>query len=96
MSAISIDDVKKLADLSALSLSEEQLDHMANELKRILSYVEQLEAIDTTGIEPTYQVHDTHTVTRADEVIDYGVDQTALLDNASHVKDGQIEVRKVI
>lgn len=96
MNAISIDDVKKLASLSALSLSDEQARAMQADLTQILGYVQQLQAVDTDGIEPTYQAHELETVTRSDEVIDYGVSQDELLKNAPKHEIGSVVVPRVL
>lgn len=96
MNAISVNDAQKLARLSAISLTDEELDVMRQELTDILSYVEQLQAVDTEGVEPTYQVHGLETVVRADEVIDYGVSQTDLLANAPDQAEGSIVVPRVL
>ena len=85
MSDISLNDVKKLASLSALSLSDEQLEDMKTDLTQILGYVEQLGNVDTEGVTPTYQVNGLETVTRSDEIIDYGVSQDELLKNAPKI-----------
>ena len=96
MSTISVKDVHKLAQLSALSLSDEEVVSLADELTHILGYVEQLNDVDTDGVEPTHQVTGLHTVTRPDEVIDYGVSQQDLLKNAPDVQDGQMKVPRVL
>lgn len=96
MNRISIDDVKKLARLSALTLTDDQVAAMQTDLSQILGYVEQLQAIDTEGIAPTYQVHGLETVTRDDAVIDYGVSQTELLKNAPKQAEGSIVVPRVL
>jgi aspartyl-tRNA(Asn)/glutamyl-tRNA(Gln) amidotransferase subunit C len=96
MSTISVNDVQKLAQLSALSLSDDEVASLANELTNILGYVEQLNDVDTDGVEPTYQVTGLHTVTRPDEIIDYGVSQQDLLKNAPDVQDGQMKVPRVL
>lgn len=96
MNAISIDDVKKLARLSALSMSDEEAVNMQTDLTQILGYVEQLQAVDTEGVEPTYQVHYLETVTRPDEVIDYGISQEGLLKNAPKQADGSVVVPRVL
>lgn len=95
MSHISIDDVKKLAQLSAISISDEDAEHLRGQLETILGYVEQLESVDTSGIEPTYQVTGLENVTRKDELIDYGLSREELLENAPAQRDGQIEVPRV-
>lgn len=96
MNAISIDDVKKLARLSALNMSEEEAVNMQTDLTQILGYVEQLQGVDTDGVEPTYQVHYLDTVTRPDEIIDYGIDQDGLLKNAPKHADGSVVVPRVL
>ncbi|MBL4817901.1 MAG: Asp-tRNA(Asn)/Glu-tRNA(Gln) amidotransferase subunit GatC [Deltaproteobacteria bacterium] len=48
----SVEDIKKLAHLSRLDLSEETLMKRRANLEKILDYVEQLQAIDVEGIEP--------------------------------------------
>lgn len=96
MSTISIDDVKKLAVLSALTLEEQEAEAMRADLSQILGYVEQLDAVDTEGITPTYQAHDLETVVRQDVVIDYGVSQAALLRNAPKQSHGSVVVPRVL
>jgi len=96
-SSITNDDVKKLAKLSALHVDDSEVAHLQQELNHILEYVEQLEQVDTEDVEPTYQViGGMTTVTRSDEVIDYGVSRDEMLKNAPKQRDGQIEVPRVI
>lgn len=96
MTTISIADVQKLAKLSALTLTDEQVEKMSQELTEILHYVEQLNEVDTEGVEPTYQVNGLENVTRPDEIIDYGVAQADLLKNAPEQQNGSIKVPRVI
>ena len=96
MNSISIDDVKKLAQLSALSMSDEEAANMQTDLTQILGYVEQLQAVDTDGVEPTYQAHSLETVTRVDQLIEYGVSQSELLKNAPKQADGSVVVPRVL
>lgn len=96
MSAISIDDVKKLARLSALTISEQEADALRGQLEEILGFVGQLSEVDTTGVAPTYQVTGLKNVWREDTVIDYKLDRDALLKNAPEKQDGQIKVKRVL
>lgn len=96
MSSISIDDVKKLAVLSALSVSDEEATALLAQLNEILGFVEQLNEVDTAGIEPTYQVTGLENVMRDDIVIDYGLNRDDLLKNAPDHQDGQIKVKRVL
>ena len=96
MSSITIDDVKRLAQLSALTVSDKEAESLRRQIGDILGYVEQLNEVDTTGLEPTYQVTELENVTRKDEIKDYGVTKEELLQNAPETEDGQIKVKKVL
>lgn len=96
MSSITTDDVKYVAALAKIAVTEDEAVKFTKELTAILGYVEQLDAVDTTGLEPTYQVTGLTNVTRKDEVIDYGTTQKDLLKNVRRSRDGYIEVPKVL
>lgn len=96
MSKLSREDVLKLARLSRLRLSEEEINRFQSELSEILSYVETLDKVDVEGLAPTYQVTGLQNVTRADEVKDYRYTPEDLLKNAPAIEAGQFKVRRVI
>jgi aspartyl-tRNA(Asn)/glutamyl-tRNA(Gln) amidotransferase subunit C len=96
MAKLTRDDVLKLAALSKLRLSDEEVEKLRSELSEILDYVDMLNEVDVTGLEPTYQVTGLKNVTRADEVKDYGYDTSELLNNAPAVQDGQFKVKRVL
>ncbi len=96
MSEITIDDVKRLAVLSALSVGDEDAEALRKQLQEIIVYVEQLAEVDTTGIEPTYQVTSLENVTRPDEIEDQHISRDDLLKNAPETLDGQVKVKKVL
>lgn len=96
MSTITVDDVQKLAQLSAISISDDDAARLAAQLVDILGYVEQLGEVDTTGLRPTYQVTGLENVARPDEIIDYGLSRDELLANAPESEDGAIKVERVL
>lgn len=96
MTKISVDEVRKLARLSGISITDDDAAKLQIDLEAILTYVDQLSELDTEGVEPTYQVTGLEHVTRRDEIIDYGVSQTELMANAPDQKDGQFKVPKVL
>jgi aspartyl-tRNA(Asn)/glutamyl-tRNA(Gln) amidotransferase subunit C len=96
MAKLTRDDVLKLAALSKLRLSEEEIERLRTELSEILNYVEMLEDVDTEGLEPTYQVTGLKNVMRPDKVHDYGYEVEDLLKNAPAVQDGQFKVKRVL
>ena len=97
MSKISKDEVKHLATLSNISLSEEEMESLQHDLANILGYIEQLSELDTTGVEPTYQVSANQNVWREDEIDNYGVecDQLIALAGENQIEN-QIKVPKVL
>jgi aspartyl-tRNA(Asn)/glutamyl-tRNA(Gln) amidotransferase subunit C len=56
VSLLKRDDVRRIADLARLELTAEELDLFTRQLGDILTYVEQINALDTTGVPPTSQV----------------------------------------
>lgn len=96
MSKLSKEEVLKLAKLSKLRLSDEEIEKFQKEISDILGYVEQLSSVDTEGLKPTSQVTGLENVARKDEIIDYGVSNEELLKNAPDTKDGQFKVKRVL
>jgi aspartyl-tRNA(Asn)/glutamyl-tRNA(Gln) amidotransferase subunit C len=96
MSKLSRDDILKLASLSKLRLSDEEIESLRDELSEILNYVEQLNKVDTSDLKPTYQVTGLTNVTRPDEVADYGYKTDELLKNAPALQDNQFKVKRVL
>lgn len=96
MTKVTREDVLYLAQLSSLALSDQEIEDMQEDIANILGYVEQLSELDTTGVEPTYQVTDLENVWRQDEIDDYGISQQELLELAPKSQANQIEVPKVL
>ena len=96
MTQISTDDVQHLAQLSSLQLDETEVESLRTDLESIVGYIEQLSELDTTGVEPTYQVTDLHNVWRDDVVNDYGISKEELLALAPDAEAHQIKVPKVL
>jgi aspartyl-tRNA(Asn)/glutamyl-tRNA(Gln) amidotransferase subunit C len=96
MSKLSRDDILKLARLSRLRLSDEEIERFGPELSRILDFVEELNQVDTAGLEPTYQVTGLKNVMRTDEERDYGYTSEDLLKNAPAVENKQFRVKRVL
>ena len=96
MANVTKDDVAQLAALSSLQLTDEETDSLAVDISNILGYVQQLSELDTSGVEPTYQVTDLQNVWREDIVVDAGVNREALLALAPDQAEHQIKVPKVL
>jgi len=96
MTQISDNDVQHLAQLSNLQLTDEEVASLRGDLENIIGYVQQLDELDTTGVEPTYQVTDLKNVWRDDLVDNYGIDKSVLLPLAPATEAEQIKVPKVL
>lgn len=95
MTTISQDDVLNLARLSSLELDDDEIASLSDNLARTLEYVEQLNDLDTSGVEPTYMVNDPSNVFRDDAVRESLTGQS-LVSLAPKSRDNQIEVPKVL
>lgn len=96
MAKLSREDVLKLARLARIELAEDELEEFTTEFDEILGYVEKLQQVDITGLEPTSQVTGLTNVMRADEVRDYGYKPEDLLKNVPSVQDNQLKVKRMI
>jgi len=56
MSTITTDDVHHLAQLSSLQLSDSEVENLRADLENIINHINQLNEVDTSGVEPTYQL----------------------------------------
>ena len=87
--------VRKIASLARIALDDAQVEAMVPELNNILGWVEQLEAVDTIGIEPMTAVIPNRLRLREDVVTDGGI-RAAVLANAPAAEHGFFGVPKVI
>jgi len=56
VSTLNHQDVKRIAELARLALTDDELELFTRQLGDILTYVEQIRALDTTGVPPTSSV----------------------------------------
>ncbi|MGE5298494.1 MAG: Asp-tRNA(Asn)/Glu-tRNA(Gln) amidotransferase subunit GatC [Acidobacteriota bacterium] len=96
MSTITTDDVRHLAQLSNLQISDDEVDTLRGDLENILGYIEQLSELDTSGEEPTYQVTALENVWRDDEVQAASVTREQLLKLAPEQAASSVKVPKVL
>lgn len=95
--SITTDEVKHLADLSSISLSDQETANLQGDLENIIKYIEQLSELNTDGVEPTYSVSENQNVWFEDKIDNYGVGKDELLALAGkNVADGQVKVPKVL
>ncbi len=86
---------RKVAKLARIRVEEAALPALARELSGILGFMEQLNEVDVTGVEPMTSVTPMRLARRADVVTDGGI-QTAILKNAPDAREGFFAVPKVV
>jgi aspartyl-tRNA(Asn)/glutamyl-tRNA(Gln) amidotransferase subunit C len=67
MAKVSSDDVQRVARLARIRVEDAEAEGLAGELAAVLGYVELLDSLDVTGVEPTSTVIPLATPLRADE-----------------------------
>jgi aspartyl-tRNA(Asn)/glutamyl-tRNA(Gln) amidotransferase subunit C len=92
---ITKEEARHLAALAGLILSDAELKSLTADLAGIVEYIGELGELDTTGVEPTYQVTGLQSVWRDDEVGAH-LSREQLLELASVVKDNSVEVPQVL
>ena len=91
---ISIDEVKRLALLSDLDFTEEELNSFIPEFKKILEFVDQVKNCDTDDVEIEYTSHKLATL-REDEASE-SLPQEEILLNSPKTKKGSFCVPKML
>jgi aspartyl-tRNA(Asn)/glutamyl-tRNA(Gln) amidotransferase subunit C len=88
-------DVRYTAQLARLHLSEEEIAKFQAQLSQVLAYVEKLEQVDVTGVDPTAHATPIYNVFRADEERTWFTPEVAL-SNAPRQANQLFIVPKVI
>ncbi|MGQ9873757.1 MAG: Asp-tRNA(Asn)/Glu-tRNA(Gln) amidotransferase subunit GatC [Chloroflexus sp.] len=92
--ALSEAEVRHVARLARIALSDEEIALMQAQLSAILDYIEMLQEVDVNNVPPTAQVTGLTTVWRPD-VVGEMLTQEQALANAPDQQDGMFRVRAV-
>jgi aspartyl-tRNA(Asn)/glutamyl-tRNA(Gln) amidotransferase subunit C len=93
--SLSTDQTRRVATLARLAVPEESLPTFATQLSAILGYIEQLNELDTDGVEPTSHTLDLKNVFRDDATVRRFADGV-WTKNAPSADQGHLRVPKVI
>ncbi|QDU56428.1 Asp-tRNA(Asn)/Glu-tRNA(Gln) amidotransferase subunit GatC [Aeoliella mucimassa] len=83
-------DVEKVALLSRLMLSPEELQSLTSEMASIVEYVDQLAEVDTSDVEPMAHAVEMHNVTKDDAVAQSLSREQALATAPKHNNEGYL------
>ena len=92
---ISEQEVKKIAELSRLSLTNEELKKRTKDMNNILDYMDTLNEIDTENVEELYNVHDMNNSLREDSY-ESSLDKKDVLANSPNSNSDYIEVPLIV
>ena len=88
---ISEQEVKKIAELSRLSLSSNELKKRTEDMNNIIHYMDTLNEIDTDNVDELYNVHDMNNALR-DDSFEESLDKNDVLKNSPSSNEDYIEV----
>ncbi len=91
---ITIKDVEHVAKLARLKLTEDEKVMFTKQLDDVIKYVEQMNEVDTTGVEPMSHAIPLTNVMREDVVV-YNNTKEELMQNAPEEEDGFFKVPKI-
>lgn len=91
---ITIKDVEHVAKLARLELTEEEKEKFTGQLGAVLEYVNQMNEVDTSDVEPMAHAIDFSNVMREDKVV-YEQTKEELMKNAPYEENGFFRVPKI-
>lgn len=92
---LSKEDVMKIAILSKLKFNDDEIENFRNDLSEILNYMNELNELDTSGVNPLFNVLDLEDVTREDKIAE-SLKKEEILKNAPDKDENFIIVPKII
>ena len=87
--------IEKLAELSMLKFNEAEKEEIKADLQKMIGFIDKLQELDTTGVEPLMHMSEEVNMLRED-VIGPMLSQQEALKNAPHHDDQYFKVPKVI
>ena len=92
---ISDETIEYVGILAKLELNDKEKEEAKKDMERMLDYIDQLNELDTTGIEPMSHIFPVTNVCRED-VVTNGDEHEQTLANAPEAKDGAFKVPKTV
>lgn len=94
---ITTDEVKKIAKLANLTLQDNETEKFATQFTDTIAVVNELDEVDTSSVNPTYQVNNLQNITREDVVdTDRILPQEIAIREAKNTHNGFIVVDRII
>ena len=94
--SITKENITQTSALASIRLSQQQAESFRDQLDQDIDSIDQINTIDTDGVEPTTQICDMANVWRSDDIQLQEADRESLLALAKDIEDNQIKVPKVL
>jgi aspartyl-tRNA(Asn)/glutamyl-tRNA(Gln) amidotransferase subunit C len=88
-------DIIKVAQLARLEVSPDEMDEFSKQLSGIIEYVEKINELDTSNVEPADHIVEVKNVFRKD-IVKGSIERSELEKIAPDFREGQIVVPKII
>jgi len=92
---LSREEVKKIAQLARIALTESEVDKFQKELSTVLEYVDELKAVNVDGLVEVSQVTGLVNVQREDKVV-VSENREDIMSLAPEIKDGYYKVKAIL
>src|SRR4051812_18035982 len=89
------EEVKKVAQLSRIELSDQEVERLGKDLSKVLDYVDELKQVNTDGLEIVSNVTGLENVMRFDEP-KASDNREEIMANAPETKDGYYKVKSIL
>lgn len=94
--SITIEEIKHIAELSRLKLSDEEMLKLGSDLGSILEYIETLKEVDTRKVKETAQVSGLSDVLREDEVKNWDREEVLAALSQGELENDQLKVKRIL
>lgn len=92
---LTVEEVKKIAALCRIALTEAEVEKLRKELTVVLEYVSELNEVDTTGVEEISQVTGLENVFREDKA-ESSAWRDKIIANFPEHKDGFLKIKSIL
>lgn len=95
MATITKEEVRHVAHLARLAITEEEVEHFTEQLAKIVQFADKLNELDTSDVEPTTHVLPLENIMREDKSVP-GLDRDVMLKNVKEHEAGQVKVPAIM
>ncbi|MFY9457573.1 MAG: Asp-tRNA(Asn)/Glu-tRNA(Gln) amidotransferase subunit GatC [Candidatus Spechtbacterales bacterium] len=93
---LTIEEVEHIAELAHIGISDEEKTKLQEDLGSVLDYVDKLQEVDVSAVQPIFHITGLENQVREDENGSTHADPKTLIDMAPETKDGYVKVKQVL